>query len=573
MSPAAWLQFGVVALTFVALAPPLGVYMARVYEGASVPGDRLFLPVERRIYRFTGVDPSREQRWTTYALSLIAFSVVSWVGLYLLQRLQGVLPLNPTHAGSAAPDLSFNTAMSFVSNTNWQNYSGESTLSHLTQMVGLTVQNFGSAAAGLAVLAAIIRGFVRRRADTLGNFWVDLTRTSLRILLPLSALVALVLVSQGVVQSLSGFTTATTLEGGIQLIPGGPAASQVAIKQLGTNGGGFFGANSTVPFENATPLSSYVQTVAIGLIPFALAFTFGRMVRSRRHSWMLFTVMFAFWAASVVGTMLAETNGNPQLTTVGADQVATATNVGGNLEGKELRFGPGASGLWAATTTATSNGSVNALHTSFTPLGGGIATLNMLLGEVTPGGVGVGLMGLLIMAIVAVFLAGLMVGRTPEFLGKKIGPSEMKIVTLYLLAVPVVVLLFTAVAVMVPNAVGASANTPGPHGLTEILYGFASPANNNGSAFTGLASDTLFYNTLQGIAFVVGRWLLIVPALAVAGSLARQQPVPAGPGTFPTHGPLFAVLLVGVVLIVAGLTYFPVLSLGPLVEHLVAAGA
>lgn len=569
---AAWFQFGGVALAFVVLAPPLGIYMARVYEGASAPGDRLFVPVEGRIYRFTGVDPDREQHWTTYALSLIAFSAVSWVVLYLLQRVQGVLPFNPTRVGAAGPDLSFNTAMSFVSNTNWQNYSGESTLSHLTQMVGLTVQNFVSAAAGMAVLAAVIRGFARRRADTVGNFWVDLTRTSLRILLPLSVLLAVLLISQGVVDNLSGFTTATTLEGATQLIPGGPAASQVAIKQLGTNGGGFFGANSTVPFENPTPLSNYVQMIAIGLIPFALAFTFGRMVRSRRHGWMLFSVMFVLWAGSAVGTMVAETDGNPQLTGLVADQIATATNVGGNLEGKELRFGPGASGLWAASTTATSNGSVNALHTSFTPLGGGIATLNMLLGEVTPGGVGVGLVGLLVMAIVAVFLAGLMVGRTPELLGKKIGPNEMKIVTLYLLSVPAVVLLFTAIAVLVPDAVGASANTPGPHGLTEILYGFASPANNNGSAFTGLASDTLLYNILQGIAFVVGRWLLIVPALAVAGSLARQQPVPAGPGTFPTHGPLFAVLLVGVVLIVAGLTYFPVLSLGPVVEHLVVAG-
>jgi potassium-transporting ATPase potassium-binding subunit len=568
MSVAAWLQFAVVAASFLVLSPWLGGYIARVLDAGSAPGDRVLLPVEHAIYRFVGVDPRREQRWTTYARSLIAFGLVSWLALYALQRLQAVLPLNPTGAGAVAPDLAFNTSLSFVSNTNWQNYQGESSLSQLTQMVGLTVQNFASAAAGIAVLAAIMRGFARRQTDTVGNFWVDLTRTTTRILLPASAALAVILVAQGVLQNLAGFTTATTLEGATQLIPGGPAASQIAIKQLGTNGGGFFGANASVPFENPTAVTNLLQTIAIGLIPFALPFTFGRMVHSRRHGWMLFAVMFALWAAAATGAMLLETNGNPELTALGADQVASETNVGGNLEGKEVRFGAAASGLWAASTTGTSSGSVNAMHTSFTPLGGGLAVVNILLGGVAPGGVGVGLMGLLVMSVVAVFIAGLMVGRTPEILGKKIGPAEMKLVTLYVLAVPAVVLLFTAVAVVTPGAVAASVNTPGPHGLTEILYGFASPANNNGSAFTGLSADTAFFNVLQGMAFVTGRWLLMVPALAVAGSLGRQRPAPRGAGTFPTDGPLFGVLLTVVVLIVTGLTYFPVLALGPLVEHL-----
>jgi potassium-transporting ATPase potassium-binding subunit len=572
MSGGVWSTFAVVAGSLLLLAAPLGSYIARVYGEGTAPGDRVFEPVERRIYRLVGVDPAREQRWTTYASSVIVLGLVSWTALYALTRLQGVLPFNPTEVDGMPPDLAFNTSMSFSSNTNWQNYRGEASLSHLTQAVGLTVQNFLSAAAGMAVLAAITRGLARRRAETLGNFWVDLTRTTLRILLPLSALVAIVLVSQGVVQNLSGFTVARTLEGASQLIPGGPAASQVAIKQLGSNGGGFFGANSSVPFENPTLLSNYVETVAILLIPFALTHTFGRMVGSRRHGWMLFSVAFTLWAASALGVMALETAGTSALDTAGVDQVASDTNAGGNLEGKELRFGSAASAMWAASTTATSNGSVNSLHTSFTPLAGGVLTLSILIGELTPGGVGVGLMGLLVMAIVSVFLAGLMVGRTPEFLGKRIEPAEMKVVTLYLLAVPFVVLVLTAVAVLLPSAVGASTNAPGPHGLTEILYGFASPANNNGSAFTGLAADTPFYNVTQGLAFVVGRWLLIVPALAVAGSLARKQVVPTGPGTFPIDGPLFAVLLVGVVLIVAGLTYFPVLALGPIVEHLRLGG-
>ncbi|HEX6254453.1 MAG TPA: potassium-transporting ATPase subunit KdpA, partial [Euzebyales bacterium] len=561
-----WLQFAVVAGLFVVLTPPLGAYMARVYGGGRAPGERIFGPVDRMIYRLCGIDASREQRSTTYALSFVAFSLMSWLALYAIQRLQGLLPLNPTDMSGVSPDLAFNTAMSFTSNTNWQNYSGEATLSHLTQMTGLTVQNFVSAAAGMAVLAAVIRGLARTRSDTVGNFWVDLVRTTTRILLPLSFVVALVLVSRGVIQNLDGFTQATTLEGGRQTLPGGPVASQIAIKQLGTNGGGFFGSNSAVPYENSTPLVNLVELVAIGVIPFALTATFGRMIGNRRQGWVLFAVMFILWAGSAVAAMVFEAQGNPRLTALGVDQAATELQAGGNMEGKEVRFGPAASALWAATTTGTSNGSVNSMHDSYTPLGGGVTTLNMLLGEVSPGGVGVGLMGLLILAILSVFIAGLMVGRTPEFLGKKIEPGEMKVVTLYILAVPLVVLVFTAASVLLPSAVAQAGNAPGPHGLTEVLYGFASPGNNNGSAFVGLSSNTPWFNSTQGIAFVFGRWLLIVPALAVAGSLVRKQPVPASTGTFPTDGATFGILLLGVTLILVGLTYFPVLSLGPIAE-------
>jgi K+-transporting ATPase ATPase A chain len=563
-----WVLFLLVAGLFVALTPVLGGYMAKVYGNERAPGDRILLPVERLIYRLCGVDATREQRWTVYASSFVAFSLFSWLVLYALQRLQAMLPLNPTGVRAVPADLAFNTAMSFTSNTNWQNYSGEATMSHLTQMAGLTVQNFGSAAAGMAVLAAVIRGLARSRTGTVGNFWVDLVRTTTRILLPLSFGIALVLVSQGVIQNLDGFTQATTLEGGTQTLPGGPVASQVAIKQLGTNGGGFFGANSAVPYENSTPLANVIELWAIAAVPFALCATFGRMVGNRRQGWVLFVVMFVLWAGSAVGTMALEAQGNPRLAALGADQEATAQQAGGNMEGKEVRFGSSASGLWAATTTATSNGSVNAMHDSYTPLGGGLATLNMLLGEVSPGGVGVGLMGLLILAILAVFIAGLMVGRTPEYLGKKIEPGEMKVVTLYILAVPFVVLALTAISVLLPPAIAQASNAPGPHGLTEMLYGFASPANNNGSAFVGLASNTPWFNTTQGIAYVFGRWLLIIPALAVAGSLARKQPIPSSAGTFPTDGVTFGVLLLGVTLILVGLTYFPVLSLGPIVEHL-----
>lgn len=568
MSADGWAALALTAVLAVGGSIPLGRYMAAVYGDGDAPGERLFGPLDRLLYRTMGVDPAREQRWTAYALSLVAFSLVSVLGLYAQLRLQAQLPLNPTGMAAVEPGLAFNTALSFASNTNWQSYSGESTLSHLTQMVGLTTQNVVSAAAGMAVLAALVRGFARRRTDEIGNFWVDLVRSITRILLPLSVVVALLLVSQGVVQNLAGFTEVTTVEGVAQQIAGGPVASQVAIKQLGSNGGGFFGSNAAVPLENSTWLSNLVQTVAILLIPFALCVTFGRMIGRDRQGHLILAVTVLLWAGVTAGIMALEAGGNPALVALGVDQAIGADSPGGNLEGKEARFGPELTGLWAGATTGTSNGSVNGMHTSFTPLAGGLATLNVLLGEVTPGGVGVGLAGMLVLAVLAVFIAGLMVGRTPELLGKPIGAAEMKVVTLYVLAVPAAVLVLTAASVLIPSAVSASANAPGPHGLTEILYGIASAANNNGSAFGGLAADTPWYTTVQGIAFVVGRWMLMVPVLALAGALARKQPIPTSAGTLPTDGPTFGVLLAGVLLVVAGLTYVPVLSLGPVVEHL-----
>jgi K+-transporting ATPase ATPase A chain len=465
------------------------------------------------------------------------------------------------------PHLSFNTAVSFMTNTNWQSYGGETTLSHLTQMVGLTVQNFVSAAAGMAVMAALIRGLARRRAATIGNFWVDLTRTTLRVLLPLSFVFTLVFVSQGVIQNFDGHTDVTTVEGSTQAIPGGPAASQIAIKQLGTNGGGFFNVNSAHPFENPTALNDFVELYAIVLIPFALAFTFGRMAGDRRQGRAVFAVMFAIWTVLSVGAMTLEGNGNPAVTELGVDQTVTSEQAGGNLEGKEVRFGPAASALWAVSTTGTSNGSVNSMHDSYTPLGGMTAMAHMMLGEVSPGGVGVGLNGMLIMVILAVFIAGLMVGRTPEYLGKKIQAAEMKLVVLYVLAMPLALLGFAAASVVLKSALGSVSN-PGPHGLSEMLYAFSSAANNNGSAFAGLTTSTQWYDTTLGLAMLVGRFFLIIPVLAIAGSMARKQPAPASAGTLPTHTPLFGGLVIGVTVIVAGLTFFPALALGPLVEHL-----
>ena len=568
MSAASWGQFLAMIAVVLVTAPLLGRYMAAVYSGRNAPGDRVFLPVERVIYRVCRVDPESEQRWTVYAFSLLAFSLVSFVFLYLLQRLQGILPFNPTDRPAVPQNVSFNTAISFMTNTNWQSYAGEATMSHLTQMVGLAVQNFVSAAAGMAVMAALIRGLARRQASTLGNFWVDLTRTTIRILLPLSFVVAVVLVSQGVIQNLHGFTTVRTLEGAIQAIPGGPAASQIAIKQLGTNGGGFFDMNSSHPMENATAISNFVETWAIVIIPFALAFTFGRMVGDRRQGRAVFAIMGVILVAISLGTMFAEGHGNPALNAMHVDQSVSAAHAGGGyLEGKETRFGTGASGMWAAFTTGTSNGSVNSMHDSMTPLGGGLALTQMMLGEVSPGGVGVGLNGLLIMVILSVFIAGLMVGRTPEYLGKKIQATEMKLVMLYLLAMPAAVLGFGAASAVAKPALDARAN-PGAHGLSEILYAFTSAANNNGSAFAGLTSNTDWFTTTQGLAMLIGRFLLIIPVLAIAGSMARKQVVPPSAGTFPTHTPLFGGLVVGVVLIVAGLTFLPALALGPILEQL-----
>ncbi|MBX9389630.1 potassium-transporting ATPase subunit KdpA [Streptomonospora nanhaiensis] len=562
MSGPAWLQFAALVALLLLTAPLLGRYLAAVYgDGGRAPGDRVFAPVERAVYRLCRVDPAREQRWSGYALSLLAFSLVSFLLLYALLRLQGVLPLNPLGLPGVAPNVAFNAAVSFVTNTNWQSYGGEYTMSHLSQMAGLTVQNFVSAAAGMAVMAALVRGLARRRAATVGNLWVDLTRGTLRVLLPMSFVLAVVLAGQGVVQNFTGHTAAATLEGARQFIPGGPAAGQVAIKQLGTNGGGFFDMNSAHPFENATPLSNLVENWAILIIPFALAFAYGHLAGDRRQGRAVFAVMALVWAGMSVAAMALETAGNPRLDALGVDQAA------GYLEGKETRFGAAASGLWAASTTGTSNGSVNAMHDSLTPMGGGTALIHMMLGEVSPGGAGVGLNGLLVMAILAVFVAGLMVGRTPEYLGKKIQAAEMKLVVLYLLAMPAVLLGFAAASSVLDTAL-ASRSAEGPHGLTEILYTYASAANNNGSAFAGLDSTTYWYTTTLGLAMLVGRFLLIIPVLAIAGSMARKQPAPATAGTLPTHTPLFAGLLVGVVVIVAGLTFLPALALGPVVEHL-----
>lgn len=570
MSAASWVQFFALIALVLVTGVPLGRYMARVYgDGERAPGDRFFTPIENVFYRVCRIDPQREQRWTVYAYSLIGFSLMSFLMLYLILRLQGAMPVNPTDVGAVIPHLSFNTAVSFVTNTNWQSYGGEDTMSHFTQMIGLTVQNFVSAAVGMATVAALIRGLARRRAGTIGNFWVDLTRGVTRILLPLSILVAVVLIGLGVVQNLSGFTAATTIEAGTeQLIPGGPVASQVAIRQLGTNGGGFYNTNAAHPFENPTGLTNFIELWAEVVIPFAFAFTFGRMVKDRRQGRAVFAVMFVLWAGASLAAMGLEGNGNPRLDALGADQSVSAEQSGGNMEGKEIRFGTAASGLYAASTTGTSTGSVNSMHDSFTPLGGGVVMAHMMLGEVSPGGVGVGLSGVLVMAILAVFIAGLMVGRTPEFLGKKIQSNEMKMVALYVLAMPAAVLGFTGASMLVGSVLDTTMWNTGPHGFSEILYAFASAGNNNGSAFAGITANTHWMNTTLGLAMLIGRFLLILPVLAIAGALAQKRATPATAGTFPTHTPLFVGLVVGVILIVGGLTFFPALALGPIVEHL-----
>jgi K+-transporting ATPase ATPase A chain len=550
--------------------PVLGRYFARVYGDDGAPGDRVFLPVERFVYRVLRVDHRREQRWTGYCFALLAFSIVGVAMLYGLQRVQEHLPLNPTGVTGVPPALAWNTAVSFVTNTNWQNYGGESTMSHLTQMAGLGVQNFVSAAVGMSVAMAFIRGLTRRGSSTIGNFWVDLTRTVTRILLPMALVFAVVLVSQGVVQNFDGFTEATTVDrsaGTTQSIPGGPIASQEAIKELGTNGGGPLNANSSHPFENPNGVTNFLQIWSFLAIPFALAYTFGVLAGDRRQGRVVFGVMFAIWITASLFAATMESIGNPELTAVGANQSVSSQQTGGNMEGKEVRFGAAATGLYGASTTGTSTGAVNGMHGSFTALGGGVVLLHMLLGEVSPGGVGVGLNGLLVLALLSVFVAGLMVGRTPEFLGKKIQAAEMKLVVLYILVMPAVMLGFAAASVLLDSAAGRVGN-PGAHGLSEILYAFGSGTNNNGSAFGGLGGNTQWYNTTLGIAMLAGRFLLIIPTLAIAGTLARKQPVPVTAGTFPTNTPLFGGLVVGVTLIVAGLTFFPALALGPIVEHL-----
>jgi potassium-transporting ATPase potassium-binding subunit len=561
MSSENWLQLAALVAGIFIVTRLLGPYLAKVLDGGSAPGDRVFLPVERLIYRASGVDPTREQPWTGYALSLLAFSAVSVIGLYLLQRVQGPLPLNPTNVLAVPPALAFNTAASFVTNTNWQNYGGESTMSHLTQMAGLTVQNFVSAAVGIAVAMALIRGLVRRRSQTIGNFWADITRTTVRVLLPLSIVLTLLFASQGVVQSLRGPAHATTVQGATQTIWRGPVASQEAIKELGTNGGGPVNANSAHPYENPTPFTNFLQMLAILSIPFALTYAFGRLVGNQRQGWAIFAAMFALWIGSAGIAMHYEDAGNPKLDAVGASQSL------GNMEGKEVRFGSATTGLFAATTTGTSTGAVIGAHDSFTPIGGAVPLVNMMLGEVSPGGTGAGLYGMLIYALLAVFIAGLMVGRTPEYLGKKIQATEMKLVTLYILIVPTLILVFSGIAVLLDTAKSSILN-PGAHGLSEVVYAYTSTANNNGSAFGGLTGNTDWFNTTLGLNVLAGRFLPIVLVLALAGSLARKQPVPPSAGTFPTGTPLFATLLVGIVLIVVALTYFPVLSLGPILEQL-----
>jgi K+-transporting ATPase ATPase A chain len=571
------LQIIIYLVVLLLLVRPLGAYMARVYEGEHIFLDQILGPVERLIYRLAGVDPEEEMNWKTYALAMLLFNALGILFLYGIQRLQGILPLNPQGLGAVSPDLAFNSAVSFGSNTNWQNYGGETTLSYLTQMSGMTVQNFVSAAMGMAVLIALIRGITRQTAHTIGNFWVDLTRTTLYILLPLSIILSLALVSQGVVQSFSPYESAVLqapvadAQGNLiteQILPLGPAASQIAIKQLGTNGGGFFNTNSSHPFENPTPLSDFLEMLSILLIPAALCYTFGKMVGDPRQGWALLAAMMVIFVAFLGVSVWAEYGGNPAISALGADQSATDINPGGNMEGKEVRFGIANSALWETATTAASNGSVNSMHDSYTPLGGLVAFVMMQLGEVVFGGVGSGLYGMLAFVIVAVFASGLMVGRSPEYLGKKIEAYEMKMASLVILIMPLVVLGFTAMAV-VAEAGRVAVSNPGPHGFSEILYAFSSQGNNNGSAFAGLGGNNLFYNLTGGLAMLIARYWLAIPILAMSGSLVGKRKIPAGAGTLPTHTPLFVAWLIGIVLIVGALNFLPALALGPIVEHLI----
>jgi K+-transporting ATPase ATPase A chain len=589
------IQLGFYLVALLVLAKPLGEFFARV-----LTGERHFLsPVlgwlERLTYQASGVDPQHEMRWTEYTVTVLLFNFFGFLAVYALQRFQGMLPLNPAALGAVSADSSWNTAVSFATNTNWQGYGGESTMSYLTQMLALAVQNFVSAATGIAVLVALIRGFARKQTATIGNFWADLTRSTLYILLPLSFILALALVSQGVVQTFGPYVKATTVEKidyeeakkgpddkplmdkdgkpvmekkstQEQVLPLGPAASQIAIKQLGTNGGGFFNGNSAHPFENGTPLANFLELLSILLISGALCITFGRMVGDVRQGWAIIAAMTIIFVSLLAVAVVAEQTGNPILTQAGADTQASAVSPGGNMEGKETRFGIANSALWATATTAASNGSVNAMHDSFTPLGGLVPMWLIQLGEVIFGGVGSGLYGMIMMVLVAVFVAGLMIGRTPEYLGKKVEAFEVKMASVAILLPPLVVLVGTAIAVLVEPGRAGIAN-PGAHGYSEILYAFSSAGNNNGSAFGGLSANTPFYNTALGIAMLISRYWLIVPVLAIAGSFAAKKTVPAGPGTLPTHTPLFIVLIIGTVLLVGALTFVPALALGPVVEH------
>lgn len=554
-----WIQILAYCVVVVLLVKPLGGYMYRVFNG-----DRTFLspvlrPLERGLYRISGTSEREEQHWTAYAAGIMFFSLASFLVLYFLQRLQGVLPYNPAGMTAVEQNLSFNTAASFVTNTNWQNYGGESTMSYLVQMAGLTVQNFMSAAVGIAIAVALIRGFARASVKSIGNFWVDITRCTLYILLPLCIVLTLVYVWLGVPQTLGPYVGATTLEGAKQTIALGPVASQVAIKMLGTNGGGFFNANAAHPFENPDAISNFIQMVSIFALGAALTNVFGRMVGNQCQGWAILATMGVLFIAGVAICYWAEASGNPLVHALGID--------GGNMEGKETRFGIALSALFAVITTAASCGAVNAMHDSFTAIGGFIPMINMQLGEVIVGGVGAGFYGILMFIVVTVFVAGLMVGRTPEYLGKKIEAKEVKMAMLAILCLPLAMLIFTAIAVVLPSAVASMANG-GPHGFSEVLYAYTSAAANNGSAFGGLSGNTPWYNVTLGVTMLMGRFLVIIPALAIAGSLVAKKTVPASAGTFPTDGPLFVGLLVGVILIVVGLTFFPALAIGPIVEHL-----
>jgi K+-transporting ATPase ATPase A chain len=595
------LQLALYVVVLVLLVKPLGTYMARVFQGEEVFLSRVLAPVERWIHRLAGVDAATDSDWKRYACGVLLVNLLGFSAVYALQRLQGLLPLNPQGLGAISPDSSFNTAVSFATNTNWQGYAGEATMTYLTQMLGLAVQNFLSAAAGMAVLVALIRGFTRRQANGIGNFWVDFTRSTLYVLLPLSFVLAVVLAAQGVVQTFAPYQLASRVEPVViqvpathadgspqldaagtplmtvqsvteQTLPLGPAASQVAIKQLGTNGGGFFNVNSAHPFENPTPLTNFLEALAILLIPAALCYTFGRMVGDTRQGWALLVVMLVMFIPLLVGAYAAEQAGNPRFDALGVDQAASTTQAGGNMEGKETRFGIANSALWATATTAASNGSVNSMHDSFTPLGGLVPMWLMLLGEVVFGGVGSGLYGMLMFAVIAVFISGLMVGRTPEYLGKKIEAYEVKMASIVLLVPCITVLLGTAVAVTLPEAAAGVAN-PGVHGFSEILYAFSSAGNNNGSAFAGLSANTPFYNFALGIAMWVSRFWIMVPVLALAGSLAAKRATAITAGTLPTHTTLFVTLLVSIVLLVGALTFVPALALGPIVEHLQLYGS
>ena len=596
------LQIGLYLVVLIALVKPLGWYMARVYQGQSIGLDRVLRPVERLFYWASGIREDEEMDWKGYAVALLLFSAVDLLFLYMLLRLQHLLPLNPQGFGPMSPDLAFHTAVSFVTNTNWQNYAGETTLGYLAQMLGLTVKNFLSAAAGMAILVAFIRGLSRRTSLTIGNFWVDLTRGTLYILMPLAVIVALILVAQGAVQTMSDYPTVPMLQPTTYdqvkvdangnpvldasgnaitetapvtqvVVAVGPAASQIAIKHLGTNGGGFFNTNSAHPFESPTPLTDFVEVLAETMIPAALTYTFGKMVRDTRQGWAILAAMLILLAIFMVGAYAAESRGNPRLAALGVDQRASELNPGGNMEGKEQRFGVPRSALFATVTTATSPGAVNSMHDSYMPLGGLAPLVMMQFGEVILGGVGSGLYGMLVFAIIAVFIAGLMVGRTPEYLGKKIEAYEIKMASLIILVMPMVVLTFTALAVVTDaGRAGISSANPGPHGFSEILYAYTSQGNNNGSAFAGLNGNNLFYNLTGGLAMFFGRFLLAIPTLALAGSLGRKKIVPVGVGTLPTHTPLFVVLLIGVVIIVAALVFFPADALGPIVEHLMLVG-